>query len=322
MRRAGRGGESDEARQRREESLRCLQRGELPLGAVERLRSAVAEPGAARRFTSDLSAKELALTRQAGGEPLGQVLGSAVYSIGTQWRTPNWRDSDRGRAFGYELDVVTQGFANARQLALGRLRQEAALLGATGVVGVRLQRTSFPEAESLFEFAAIGTAIRDSGRPIHPLRGYPNPQRPAPNTPWLSHLSGQEYWLLRQSGCRPVALVAGNCSYYQVPSQATRQVTSSVRGARRPNQELPEYSQAVADARTRAMQRLEAEARAAGADGVVGVQVEIEVHPHAADAGSGTLFGMRYDFTVIGTAIARDPAPGVAGGTIAAIWLR
>ncbi len=186
------------------------------------------------------------------------MLGSAVYYIGAQWRTPNWRDSDRGRAFGYELDVITHGFVQARQLALGRLRQEAALLGATGVVGVRLERTALPEAESLFEFTAIGTAIREAGLRL-------------PDAPSLCHLSGQEYWLLRQAGYRPVALAAGNCSYYQIPSQPTLRVTSGAGGVLRANQELPEYSQAVADARSRAMQRLEAEARAAAADGVVGV---------------------------------------------------
>jgi uncharacterized protein YbjQ (UPF0145 family) len=309
MRRARGGGESEEARRRREESLRCLERGELPLGAVERLRAAGAEPGAARRFTSDLSASELAMARRAGAEMLGQVLGSAVYYIGAQWRTPNWRDSDRGRAFGYELNVVTQGYVNARQLSLGRLRQEAALLGATAIIGVRLTRTRFPESESLFEFSAIGTAIRETGRR-------------ASNTPLLSHLSGQEYWLLRQAGYRPVALVAGNCVYFQIPSPATLQATTGAQAMTRPNQELPEYSQAIADARSRAMQRLEAEARAAGADGVVGVQVEGEVHLHAADAGSGALAGMRYEITVTGTAIARDPASAPAGDTKGVIWLR
>lgn len=300
MRRAGGGEESEAARQRREESLRRLERGELPLGAAERLQRATAAPGAARRFTSDLSAPELAVVGQTGAAPLGQVLGSAVYHIGAQWRAPNWRDSDRGRAFGYELDVVTQGFVNARQLALGRLRQEAALLGATVVVGVRLRRTAIPEAEALFEFTAAGTALREPGRP-------------GSNAPVLSNLSGPEYALLRQAGCRPAALVAGNCSYYQIPSPATQRLTNRPGGAWQPNQELPEYSRAIAEARTRAMQRLHAEARAAGAQGVVGVRVEVEVHPHAGDPDSGVPAGLRCDVVIFGTAIVSPPgAPAPA----------
>src|SRR3954463_3316633 len=95
-------GESDEARARREASQRSLEQGGLPLNAVERLKEQAARQGApGQLFTSDLSASELALVRHAGYHALGQVMGSTVYRIGTQWRTANWRDSDRNRAFSY-----------------------------------------------------------------------------------------------------------------------------------------------------------------------------------------------------------------------------
>src|SRR5260370_20048308 len=76
--------ESDEARQRQEESQRSLERGGLPLNAAARLQEQAARQGTPRHlFTSDLSANELTLVRQAGYEAVGQVLGSTAYSVST-----------------------------------------------------------------------------------------------------------------------------------------------------------------------------------------------------------------------------------------------
>src|SRR2546423_1402597 len=132
-------GESPEAKQRREDSEQSLQMGGLPLNAIDRLREQASRQGTPGHiFTSDLSVNELALVRQAGYEPLVQVMGSSVYHVGWQYMpTGYW--SNWGGASS-EMTVLTQAFYNARHLALGRLQQEAALLGATGVVGVRLHR--------------------------------------------------------------------------------------------------------------------------------------------------------------------------------------
>src|SRR5947209_8637962 len=165
-------------------------------------------------------------------------MGSSVYAVGIQWNTPNWRNSDWGRAFSYELQVLTQAFYNARHLALGRLRQEAAMLGATGVVGVRLERSGDAWPESLLEFVAIGAA-----------------------TPFLSNLSGQEFWALRQAHYRPAGLVVGNCSFYHVASMQTRQISQGAFGGSWLNQELTEYTGALYQARKLAMERMEDEAR-------------------------------------------------------------
>src|SRR5579862_3600099 len=123
----GGGGESEAAKQRREASQRSLEAGGLPLNAIDRLREQASRQGTPQHFfTSDLSVNEMALIGQAGYAPLGQVMGSSVYHIGWQW-LPNWSGSSG------ELDVMTQAFYHARHLALGRLQQEATLLGATGV---------------------------------------------------------------------------------------------------------------------------------------------------------------------------------------------
>ena len=100
----------------------------------------------------------MTLVHQAGYEPLGQVMGSSVYHVGWQWMPySSWNSG--------ELTMLTQAFYEARHLALGRLYQEAALLGATGVVGVRLEKREYEWGAGLLEFAAIGTAIRETDVP-------------------------------------------------------------------------------------------------------------------------------------------------------------
>jgi uncharacterized protein YbjQ (UPF0145 family) len=310
--------EPEEVRQRREASQHSLERGGLPLNAIDRLQEQQARQGTpGSLFTSDLSVNELNLVRQSGYEPLGQVLGSTVYHVGLQWRTPNWRDSDRGKAFSYEMEVLTQGFYNARQLALGRMQQEATMLGATGVVGVRLEQRGFQTSESTLEFAAVGTAVRETGT---------SPARHSGSTPsqlpYLSNLSGQDFWTLRQAGYRPVGLVVGNCAYCQIPSWPTLKVTNGVLGGSRQNQELTEYSHALYEARTLAMQRLEDEAGALGAEGVVEVKVRIEAQPQYPEGNHTNIVSMLYHFTAMGTAIRRDAGVTPREHVSPVVWLR
>src|SRR5271165_4757443 len=84
---------------------------------MERMRRA-AEAGF---FTSDLSANEHLLVREAGFEPLGLVLGSSIYHIGYQQSM--WNQSQ-------EMAVLTQAMYHARELAMTRMEQEADQLGA------------------------------------------------------------------------------------------------------------------------------------------------------------------------------------------------
>ena len=289
----GGGGESDEARQRREDSQRSLEQGGLPLNAIDRLREQALKQGTPEHFfTSDLSVSELALIGQAGYEPLGQVMGSSVYHIGWQYMPTgsfNWSSSSG------ELAVLTEAFYQARHLALGRLRQEAALLNATGVVGVRLERKEYEWGGSMLEFAAIGTAIRESDAPIAPGAA-----------PFLSDLSGEEFWTLRQSGFRPVGIAVGNCTYYCVPNWSTRSATSGgLWGGSWQNQELKDYTQSVYTARALAMGRMEHEAREVRAVGIVGADVEVTVEPREVEISENNKrLDMIYHFTAIGTAIA------------------
>src|SRR5579862_6893396 len=138
-------------------------------------------------FTSDLSVDEFLLVEQAGFEALGLVLGSSIYHVGFQWQ--KWSVSQ-------ELPILTGAMYEARELAMTRMEEEADMLGADGIVGVRLDIGRHEWGQHLAEFIAIGTAIRH--REGEPYR--------APNgRPFTSDLSGQDFWTLLRAGYRPVS---------------------------------------------------------------------------------------------------------------------
>jgi len=218
---------------------------------VERMRQAVGRGF----FTSDLSVNEFLLVKQAGFDPLGLVVGSSIYHIGFQQQ--NWNQNQ-------EMEVLTQATYHARELAMTRMEEEADQLGADGVVGVRLEVTRYEWGEHLAEFMAIGTAVKHREGAVHR----------APNgRPFTSDLSGQDFWTLLSSGYRPVGLVMGNCVYH-VAHQGLRGMFKQMGQ----NQEMPNFTQALYDARELAMERMQREAEEVQAEGIVGVQIQERSH--------------------------------------------
>jgi uncharacterized protein YbjQ (UPF0145 family) len=224
-------------------------------------------------FTSDFSVNEYLLVEDAGYEPLGLVLGSSIYHIGYQRQ--QWRAS-------HELDVLSTALYHARELAMQRMEEEAADLSADGIVGVRLEVRGFATGGHTAEFLAIGTAIRRRDR-----------SEPSSGRPFTSDLSGQDFWTLLRTGAQPVGMVMGSCVY----AITTRGNLMTNRFTQ--NTELPAYTQALYDARELAMGRMQQEATALKADGIVGVQ--LREHGH----GWG---GRIVEFFAIGTAITKDTA--------------
>ncbi len=228
-------------------------------------------------FTSDLSVNEFLLVRQAGFQPLGLVIGSSIYHIGYQQSM--WKQSQ-------EMNVLSQAMYEARELAMTRMEEEADQLGADGIVGVRLAIGRYDWGENMAEFIAMGTAVKHRGGELH---------RAPSGRPFTSDLSGQEFWTLLQTGHRPVAMVMGSCVYH-VAHQGWRQSI----GNTGKNVELPNFTQALYDARELAMERMQAEAIAAKAEGIVGVHIEEKSHGW----GSHVI-----EFFAIGTSII--PAEGI-----------
>src|SRR5215475_4564029 len=188
-------------------------------------------------FTSDLSVNEFLLVKQSGFEPLGLVLGSSIYHIGFQQAM--WNQSQ-------EMGVLTQAMYHARELAMTRMEEEADALGADGVVGVRLDIGRYDWGADLAEFIAVGTAVKHSGGELHR----------APNgRPFTSDMTGQDFATLLRAGYRPAGLVMGNCVYHvarQGMLQSLRQIGRNV--------EMPNFTQALYEARELAMERMQREA--------------------------------------------------------------
>jgi uncharacterized protein YbjQ (UPF0145 family) len=206
-------------------------------------------------FTSDLSINEFLLVKQSGFEPLGLVLGSSIYHIGFQ--QANW-----GR--NQEMSVLTQAMYHARELAMTRMEEESDQLGADGVVGVRLDIGRYEWGAELAEFIAVGTAVKHRGGELHR----------APNgRPFTSDLTGQDFWTLLQAGYRPVGMCMGSCVYH-VAHQGLRGWFSKVGQ----NVEMENFTQALYDARELAMERMQTEAEAVQAEGIVGVQIQERSH--------------------------------------------
>jgi uncharacterized protein YbjQ (UPF0145 family) len=206
-------------------------------------------------FTSDLSVNEFLLVKEAGFEPLGLVLGSSIYHIGFQ--QANWNQN-------MEMQVLTQAMYHARELAMTRMEEEADQLGADGVVGVRLTIGRYDWGADLAEFIAVGTAVKHAGGELHRAPG---------GRPFTSDLSGQDFSTLLRAGYRPVGLVMGNCVYHV----ARQGMMQSMRNVGR-NIEMTNFTQALYDARELAMGRMQAEAEALQAGGLVGVRLNQASH--------------------------------------------
>jgi len=218
---------------------------------MERMKTAVASGF----FTSDLSVNELLLVKQSGFEPLGLVLGSSIYHIGFQ--QASWSRNQ-------EMTVLTQAMYHARELAMTRMEEEADQVGADGVVGLRLDIGRYEWGADLAEFIAVGTAVKHRGGELHR----------APNgRPFVSDLSGQDFATLLRTGYRPVGMAIGNCVYH-VAHQGLRAAWKQIGR----NQEMPNYTQALYEARELAMGRMEAEAHELQAGGIVGARVVERSH--------------------------------------------
>ncbi len=120
---------------------------------------------------TELSVADYAKLLSAGVEPLGVVAWSSVFFVGASYSTQMMSGvGGLGFTQNQELSEFTQGVYSAREIVVGRLTEQAARLGASGVIGVRIahgiQRTTvgagtYSRGGLMVTFHAIGTAIRE-----------------------------------------------------------------------------------------------------------------------------------------------------------------
>jgi uncharacterized protein YbjQ (UPF0145 family) len=266
---------------------------------------------------SALTADEFAAIRSTGFEPVGQVLGAAVYNIGYTggyacpgaWAgyggmgmmvaAPGTVTSvSGGMSGGGSFGPMVATLYEARRTALSRMEDECTQLGGHGVTGVRLTIGAFPAGG--LEFKAIGTAIRAPG--AQKLR-----------RPFTSALTGQEFAKLVLAGWMPAGLVLG----ISIGSRHDDWLTLTQTRWGSGNSEVNGYTELVNQTRHDARSQLERDVARHGATGVVVEEMTLRVRERECPIQEGRRDHI-VEATIIGTSIARfatqdrPPAPPLA----------
>jgi uncharacterized protein YbjQ (UPF0145 family) len=259
---------------------------------------------------SALTADEFTAIKSTGFEPVGQVLGAAVYNVGY---TGGYGCPAFGGGYGlgrigalaaspYSSITATSGSGSlnsyaplvrtmyeARRQAIGRMTRECEELAGHGVVGVKLTIGAFPAGG--LEFKAIGTAVRAPGGVR--LR-----------EPFTSDLSGQDFAKLILAGWVPAGLVLGISVGARHDDWMTVNQTRWGAG----NTEVQGYTDLVNSTRHDARHQLERDVARHGAEGVVLQQMVIRVGEHECPVQEGRRDHV-VEATIIGTAIAHFGKP-------------
>lgn len=217
-----------------------------PAAIMRAALAALARPPASSGspFVSDLSVGELVLLDEVGYDPVDLVVGAGAASFNPQAATsPQGCD-----AWAWAL---TSACAGARSAVEHELRARR----ADGVVAVHLDLHRHPG--NVVQASMVGTAVR--------RRGQAHPHHES-GDPFTTTLSAADFHLLVRAGHLPSAMVVGAA----VAAFPPRTMTQGL-GLSRDNVELGDQTAALYAAREQAMGRLDAEARQAGAEGVVGV---------------------------------------------------
>ncbi|QRF23894.1 heavy metal-binding domain-containing protein [Alicyclobacillus sp. TC] len=279
---------------RSERAIAAFERGQLPEYVEARARKQVQHE---LPWTSNLSVAEWALLARYGLRPLGQVMGATVYHqaewkmvLGRQNRyAGGWNTGFNGMYVNLYsgscfLNELEQGMYEARWLALQRLRAEAALLGAHAVVGVKVKLVP-GTVDSSLEMTAMGTAI--------------TLDLPSVDEPLLCTVSAQDFVRLVHAGSIPVGLALGVGIYYQVSQWNDVWQSGSYS-----NQEMYSYTDAVYQARHRAVQEMRRHAAESGGNGVLAHETGLRVEEVEVEYGEGDIrLNHVVEFFAMGTAI-------------------
>jgi uncharacterized protein YbjQ (UPF0145 family) len=236
-------------------------------------------PAPARPFSSSSNGQELFSLIDCGYEPKQFVIGNVAYSVGVA-----------GGVFGAlkslargEIKEFSDVFNATRHLALRRICAEARSVGANAVVGIETRIMPF---RGVHEMLMLGTAA------YHPALGGARPATAVPSSsapePVTSDLTCEEMWNLASLGLMPLKLVLGTAVY---SLGLVGGVMAMFKGMARG--EISELTTLIYEAREHAIGLIRDEAKAIGADDVVG----ITTHIHE--------LGGLIEFMAIGTAVKR-----------------
>jgi uncharacterized protein YbjQ (UPF0145 family) len=197
-----------------------------------------------------LSGNEMYCLHEKGLAPGELVVGNSVYSMGFL--------GSLGAGFktlvGGEVAQVTAVIHDGRLQSLARMIAEAEHFGGTGITGVT---SELIVQMGTVEFLSIGSCIHAEGAAEESLE-------------FSSSANGQELFCQIDAGFRPIRFVFGNVAYsIGVGGGLMGGLRSFVRG------EIPEFSKVFNETRHRALWRITDEAKACGANAVVGIETTI-----------------------------------------------
>jgi len=219
-------------------------------------------------FSTSADAQELYCQVDCGFRPIQYVIGNVAYSIGLG-----------GNVFGFlrslgrgEITEYSEIFDRTRHLALERITREARQCKANAVIGINTTITPLMGAQ---EMLMLGTAS------YHPaLSDYVS-------DPITSDMTNEEMWNMISIGYMPIRLVMGVSVYsLGIVGGITSLFKSMVRG------EVDVLTSLLYEAREKALDRIQIDAKRHGADEVVGVKI------HVYELGGGLI-----EFLAIGTAV-------------------
>jgi uncharacterized protein YbjQ (UPF0145 family) len=264
------------------ESMKRVQMGGLPIRAQLRL----ADEARHHLFTSDLTVSEFLLSQDAKCSPISQVMGSSIFHVG---RIPDYKGTTG------EVEKISEAHRDSRRMALSRCFQEAQILGADAVIGVRVQERLITagqhgkggdDGDEVIEFTVFGTAVR---------------------APWITHepgvpvvtdLSGQDMWALAQDGFEPCGFLFDFCRYH---------VWHVMKDGFGQGGEVIAATEAIRTARQIVESKLLAQAAFFKSEFVVGSAVKLDVHEVPCGAPRCELNDLDVDVSWFGTGVRRIP---------------
>jgi len=122
------------------------------------------EPGRMRRpdgapFTSHLNVQDFYTLLRTGHMPVEFVMGVCVWHVAAQGLMQTLRQVGQN----VEMPQWTQGYYDAREIALSRMQAEAERVQATGITGVDYAANEWMWGGHTLEFFTSGTAVRKVG---------------------------------------------------------------------------------------------------------------------------------------------------------------
>jgi uncharacterized protein YbjQ (UPF0145 family) len=197
-----------------------------------------------------LSGNEMYCLHQKGLKPGDLVIGNSVFSMGLIGGI----GSGLRTLAGGEVTQVTSVIHDGRRMSYDRMVAEAQRHGGVGITGVT---SELVQHSGNAEFLSVGSCIHQEG--VH-----------AEQLSFSSSADGQELYCQMDAGFRPIKFVFGNVAYsIGIGGGLLGALKSMARG------EVEQYSQVFNETRHHALERIRTEARAAGANSVVGIQTSI-----------------------------------------------